>query len=394
MRILLLTPELPNQFHRIRALNLLRAMAPAHEVDLISLTHREPRDEDLAPLRDLCRRAEVVVQPLARSLAQSGLGLLGRAPLEVCYEWSPRLARLIERRLAQRSYDLVYVKRLRMAEYGLPIDGPPRILDLTDSMERYYDQAWRRAPLKTRALFFEEWLKYRAYEPRVSAQFERCVVCSPADADYLREHSRLRQVDVVANAVDTDYFAPREGVEEPATFLLSGLMDKLVNVDAALFLAGEIWPRVRASIPDARLRLVGPKPAPAVRALDGRDGIEVVGLVPDLRDEIARATATLVPLRVGTGTKNKILQSAAMARPVVTTTVGNEGMDAGSGQQAIVADEPAAFADAVIRLHADATLRCELGSRGRAWVEGQFGIAAVRTQLEQTLRKVVPDAVS
>jgi glycosyltransferase involved in cell wall biosynthesis len=389
MRILFVSPELPNQFHRIRALNLLRALSQDHEVDLISLTHREPREDDLAPLRPLCRRAEGVVQPLARSLIQSALGLLRPMPLEVCYEWSPRLAGLVQRRLAQRSYDVLYVKRLRMAEYGLDAEGLPRILDITDSMERFYDQAWRRAPLKTKALFWEEWLKYRAYEPRVSALYERCVVCSPADAEYLRDHSGLTNVEVVANAVDTEYFAPREGVEEPATFLLSGLMDKLVNVDAALYLAEEIWPRVRAAVPDARLRLVGPKPSAAVRALDGRDGIEVVGLVPDLRDEIARATATLVPLRVGTGTKNKILQSAAMARPVVTTSTGTEGMDAGSGQEALVADDPAAFADAVIRLQASPELRRTMGQQGRAWVEEQFGIGVVRGQLQQTLEGLV-----
>jgi polysaccharide biosynthesis protein PslH len=390
MRILFVTPELPNQFHRIRALNLLRALKQeGHEVDLISLTHREPLDEDLAPLRVLCRRAEGVVQPLARSLAQSALGLLRPAPLEVWYEWSPRLAALVQRRLAERSYDVLYVKRLRMAEYGLTAEGLPRILDITDSMERFYDQAWRRAPLKSKALFWEEWLKYRAYEPRTAALYERCVVCSPADAELLREHSGLTNVEVVANAVDTTYFAPRDGSEEPATFLLSGLMDKLVNVDAALYLAEEIWPLVRARVPNARLRLVGPKPAASIRALDGSNRIEVVGLVPDLRDEIARATATLVPLRVGTGTKNKILQSLAMARPVVTTTIGNEGMDAGAGHEVMVADDPASFADAVVRLQADAALRQALGRQGRAWVEAQFGISVVAAQLRQTLDGLV-----
>jgi glycosyltransferase involved in cell wall biosynthesis len=390
MRILFVAPELPNQFHRIRALNLLRGLRRLdHEVDLISLTHREPRPADLEPLGALCRQVEWEVQPLARSLVQSALGLVGSAPLEVCYERSPKLAALVRRRLAERSYDVLYIKRLRMAEYGLNADSLPRILDLTDSMERFYDQAWRRAPLKSKLLFWEEWLKYRAYEPRVSGQFERCVVCSPADAGYLREHSGLSNVDVVANAVDTEYFAPREGVEEPATFLLSGLMDKLVNVDAALYLAHEIWPRVRAQVPNARLRLVGPKPAAAIRALDGRDGIEVVGLVPDLRDEIARATVTLVPLRVGTGTKNKVIQSLAMARPVVTTTIGNEGLEADSGQEAIVADDPATFADAVIRVHGDPALRAELGRRGRVWVEAKFGIDVVAEQLRRTLAAVV-----
>src|SRR4051794_10572344 len=132
MRVLFISPELPNQFHRIRALNLLRALRQeGHEVDLISLTHREPKPADLEPLAALCRRADWVVQPLARPLMQSALGLFSASPLEVCYEHSSRLALLLRRGLAERSYDVLYVKRLRMAEYGLAARGLPRVLDLS-----------------------------------------------------------------------------------------------------------------------------------------------------------------------------------------------------------------------------------------------------------------------
>ena len=389
MRILFLTPELPNQFHRIRALNLLRGLSRHHEVDVVSLTHRPPRPEEVEALRPLCRRVDWVVQPLGRSLVQCAVGLLRPAPLEAWYEWSPRLARRLQRRLAERSYDVLYVKRLRMAEYGLEVHGLPRILDVTDSMERFYDLARRRAPLKTKALFWEEWVKHRWYERRVAAQFDRCVVCSPVDAAYLREHSGLRNVEVVPNAVDTEHFQARLRAEEPATFLLSGLMDKLVNVDAALYLTEEIWPLVRSEAPAARLRLVGPEPAAAVRRLDGQEGVEVVGEVPDLREEIARATATVVPLRVGTGTKNKILQSLAMARPVVTTSVGNEGLDAVSGQHLLLADDPVTFAASLVRLLNDAALRAGLGAAGRDWVAERFSVATVSRRLEEVLASVV-----
>src|SRR5919108_2296028 len=146
MRILFVTPELPNQFHRIRALNLVRGLGQRHEVDLVSLAHRAPRPEALEALRPFCRRIDWVLQPRWRSLAQSALGLPGPAPLEACYERSPHLARLLGERLASRSYDLLYVKRLRMAQYGAAARGLPRVLDLTDAMTRFYDQAWRRAP--------------------------------------------------------------------------------------------------------------------------------------------------------------------------------------------------------------------------------------------------------
>lgn len=388
MRILFLSPELPNRLHRIRAWNLVRGLAGRHQVDLVSLTHRPPRREALEALRPWCGRVDWVLQPRWRSLVQSGLGLFSPATLEACYERSPAFARLVRRRLAERRYDLLYVKRLRMAQYGLLADRLPRVLDLTDSMARFYDQAWRRAPWPARALFWEEWRKHRGYEPRLAACFDRCIVSSPVDAAYLRRESGLERLELVPNPVDTEFFCPRPGAEEPATFVLSGLMDKLVNVDAALYLARAIWPRVRAEIPTARLRLVGPDPSPAIRRLDGRAGVEVVGFVPDLRDELARATAVLVPLRVGTGTKNKVMQSLAMERPVVTTAVGNEGLGGISGRHLLVADEPGPFAAAIVRLQRDPALRARLGAAGRAWVVEQFGLEAVLDRLERILADV------
>jgi len=388
MRILFITPELPNRLHRIRALTLLRGLAGRHEIDLVSLAHQQPAPATVAELQPLCRRVDWVLQPRWRSLASATRGLLSAAPLEACYERSPELARLVTRRLAERSYDLVYVKRLRMAQYA-PI-GLPRVLDLTDSMARFYDLGWRRAPWPAKALFLEEWLKHRAYEPRQAARFARCLVASPVDAAYLRRAFGLDNVVVVPNAVDTEYFCPRSAAEPAGaeTFVLSGLMDKLVNVDAAQYACSTIWPLVRRRLPTARLRLVGPKPSRAVRALDGRDEVRVVGFVPDVRDEIASATAVLVPLRVGTGTKNKVLQALAMARPVVTTSVGNEGLDAMHGEHLLVADEAEGFADGVVALSQAPARRRALGEAGRAWVTERYGVDSVTARLERVLEQV------
>jgi glycosyltransferase involved in cell wall biosynthesis len=135
--------------------------------------------------------------------------------------------------------------------------------------------------------------------------------------------------------------------------------------------------------------LVGPKPTAAVRALSSFAGVEVVGYVPDLRDEIAHATAVLVPLRIGTGTKNKILQALSMGRPVVTTSTGNEGLDAVSGQHLLVADTPASFAEAIVRLHDGGEWREDLGTAGHDWVSSHYGLAAVTATLEAVLNDVV-----
>jgi glycosyltransferase involved in cell wall biosynthesis len=332
------------------------------------------------------------MQPRWRSWAQSLLGLASPAPLEVCYEYSPRLRRLVARRLADETYDLVYVKRLRMAQYAALAARVPRVLDLTDAMTRFYAQGAQRAPWPSRALFYEEWLKHRLYEPRVAGGFARCLVASPVDAEFLRRSEGLRNVVVVPNPVDTQYFHPRPEAEQPATFLLSGLMDKLVNVDAAQYLCDEIWPRVRAELPTARLRLVGPRPNQVVRGLQDRPGVEVAGFVPDLRDELSAATTVLVPLRLGTGTKNKVLQALAMGRPVVTTSIGNEGLGATSGVHLEVADDAIRFAEAMVRLQRDPARRARLGAAGRSWVSEHYSLATVMQHLEQTLWKVVGQA--
>src|SRR6266542_1963147 len=178
MRILFLSPELPNALHRIRALNLIHGLSRRHEVDLVSLTHRPASDAAVEALRPYCRRVDTVHQPRWRSWSQSALGLLGQAPLEARYEYSPRLERLLARRVADRSYDVVYVKRLRMAQYAGAAMAMPRVLDLTDAMTRFYAQGARQAPWPTRLLFIEEWLKHRVYEARVGSTFDRCVVAS------------------------------------------------------------------------------------------------------------------------------------------------------------------------------------------------------------------------
>lgn len=387
MRILYLSPEVPNRFHRIRSWHLIQAMTERHEVDLLSLAHFEPDASDVDALRARCRRVDWLPQPRLRSLWSCLRGLPGVAPLEACYEASLPFAVAVAQRLAERSYDLLYVKRLRMAQYGVGV-SLPRVLDLTDSMARFYRLTARRAPLAQKPLAVEEWLKHRAYEPRMAAAFDRAVLASPVDAAYLRRLARLDNLRIVANGVDANHFAPWPTLPEPGRFLLSGLMDKLVNVDAARFLAREIWPLVRAALPDARLRLVGPRPNATVRALAALPGTEVVGRVVDLRAEMARAEVVLVPLRVGTGTKNKILQALSMGRPVVTTFVGNEGLGAEAGRHLEVADGPRAFAEAVLGLHGEPARATAMGAEGRAWLVERFGLEAVAAQLEAVVEEV------
>jgi glycosyltransferase involved in cell wall biosynthesis len=183
----------------------------------------------------------------------------------------------------------------------------------------------------------------------------------------------VRSVSDVPTGVDTEYFRPAGGTERrPHELVFTGSMDWLPNEDAILWFAADILPRVRARVPDATLTVVGRNPTAPVRALDGQGGVTVTGSVPDVRPYLERGAAFVVPIRIGGGTRLKIYEAMAMERAVVSTAVGAEGLPVRDGVDAVLADAPEAFADAVVALLA--TRRARRGRpRGGHGARARFG---------------------
>jgi len=189
---------------------------------------------------------------------------------------------------------------------------------------------------------------------------------------------------VVPNAVDIEEFRPDPGLpaSDGQTVMFFGAINYFPNVDGLLYLLREIWPRIEQSHPRARLKIVGQHPTPQILSFQG-PRIEVTGKVDDLRPHLSSAAVTVVPLRIGGGTRFKILEAMAMARPVVSTSIGAEGIDARQGQDLLLADTPESFAQAVGRVLDDPRLGAELGRRGRALVEASYSWNAVGGRLEE-----------
>jgi glycosyltransferase involved in cell wall biosynthesis len=190
------------------------------------------------------------------------------------------------------------------------------------------------------------------------------------DARFVRE---------IPTGVDTQYFRPSAAAEpDPEHLVFTGSMDWLPNDDAMTYFAKAILPRIRASCPQAVLTIVGRKPFPSVTALSRKDPqIRVTGQVDDVRSYIERAAVYVIPLRIGGGTRLKVFEAMAMEKAIVSTSIGVEGLPIVNGTDAIVADEPDAFADAVIRLLRDRALSRRLGVAAAMKVRAQFGWAPV-----------------
>jgi glycosyltransferase involved in cell wall biosynthesis len=273
-----------------------------------------------------------------------------------------RLDATIARLLTDEAFDAVHVRQLPMASHvgATPVG---RLLELIDS-EALATSRGSGSRNRVRALVA------RRLEAAAVRSADIVTTVSPIDAEAVRDLVPGARVEVVTNGVDTDVFDPAavgpvEALDDVVGF--TGAMSFGPNIDAAVWLCREVLPRLRERRPAARIRLIGRDPAPAVLAL-AADDVEVTGTVDDVRPEILRCPVIAVPMVNGSGVKNKILEAMALARPIVSTTLGVESLDVEAGRDLLVADDPNAFAAAVDSLLADAAERSRLAAAARAFV--------------------------
>jgi polysaccharide biosynthesis protein PslH len=239
---------------------------------------------------------------------------------------------------------------------------------------------WRRhADTQTRRLarlyFREQWRRMKVFERSACRKFDAIVTVSAQDRSIMEYEYGAPLVRHIPTGVDTGYFCPSRAVEpEPYQLVFSGSMDWLPNDDAIKFFAREILPRIRASVPAVTITIVGRNPLPGVKALAREHPfIRVTGAVEDVRSYIEQASVYVIPLRIGGGTRLKVFEAMAMGKPIVSTSIGVEGLPVADGTDVLIADEPQAFAEAVLRLVRDRRLARRIGMAAASKVRAQFG---------------------
>lgn len=386
MNTLFIAPALPSRLHRIRAYQLIQYLSKYHRIYLLSLGWKET-DTGLDETEHFCTRFEIIQKKKYIGLFNAGRFLFSLLPLEVAYCRDSAMNKKVSECIRKYQIDVVYIKRLRAAQFvqHCPV---PVLLDTTDAMSLFYRRAAQAVPWYQKPLYYEEAVKYRWYEKKMLQKFKHWIVSSPVDAAYLRALAPSdTSIHVVPNGVDTEYFSPRDGATEKHTILFSGLMSKFVNIEAARFMAEEIFPLILKKVPDAKLKIVGPNPTRKIKKLAGPH-IEVTGLVSDLRDYIAGAEVVVCPVKTGAGTRNKILQAWAMKKPVVSTTAGAEGLDYNVGTSILIADTPDDFARKVVSLFKDTALRDRIAEGGLALVREKYDMRRIVETLNSIIENV------
>ncbi|PYM94873.1 MAG: hypothetical protein DME04_06380 [Candidatus Rokuibacteriota bacterium] len=394
MNILVVTGDVPatsGMPGSPRLWNLCRELSRRHRLFLAVRGESEERWQWFLQNPEVSRVfAEVTRVPLEPPIPWWGLQhhrLRGACYLETRYrnpEYHRRLERLLEDLVAKSRADLVYVDGLSMTQYFDRRIGLPMVADVHDCFSLLFARSARAEARRLRRVAL-------ALEARSIARLERSlakrygvvITNSTVDEAELRRLMPAGRVVTIPNGVDCEYWAPAPNGHPSHRIVFTGVMDYGPNVDAARYCADEIFPLVRAKVPDAELWLVGADPAPEVYRLGERSGVHVTGKVDDVRPYVHEAAVCVCPIRFGAGIKNKILAAMAMAKPVVTTSVGLEGIDAKPGNDVLCADTPQAFADEVASVLTTESLARQLGENGYRLVRERYSWAAQAEAFER-----------
>jgi sugar transferase (PEP-CTERM/EpsH1 system associated) len=351
-------PYPPDKGDKIRSYHWLNALARAYRVHLAAFVD-DPADWVYQPeLEALC--SSVVLLPLRpmRSKVRSLLGFFSGEALSLPYYRDRRLANWLRDVHAKARIERVFVYSSAMAQYVAGAEWAElwRVIDFVDVDSDKWRQYARRKRGPMRWIYAREARRLEVFEADMARLLDVSLFVSPNEAAWFRARfaGAAEQVTHVDNGVDCDYFDPAIAIDSsfddrrPAV-VFTGAMDYWANMDAVSWFCREVWPGVLSQLPEAVFYIVGSRPREAVRNL-ASGNIVVTGRVPDVRPYLRHAAAVVAPMRIARGIQNKVLEGMAMARPVVVTSKGLEGIDAEDGVEVLVADAAEAFAGHLVDL--------------------------------------------
>ena len=376
MRILILSPSVPfpaDNGGKLRAAGVAHALAARHDVVVGCLA--EPGMPVGRPKgTEMFREFKVVPRAARPSLSRR---LLTRVPSDVHTLHSPELAAWAEETIARFSPDVLLAGDPALTPYVAAHTDRVRVLDYVCVATLQFDRLRALAPTASRPLWTLRRRKFAAYHARIAPVYDLCLVNSEEDRTALvAEAAPWRRIEFVPNGLDLESYPLGLAMPQPTTLVFHGAVTYAPNLDAIQHFAEEILPRVRAAIPEARLLVTGRVSDP--RLTVQAPGVEYTGYVPDVRPVVAGAIACPVPLRAGAGgARFKILEALALGTPVISTTIGVEGLGVTHGRDVLLADEPAHFASHIVDVMQSPALRQSLSESGRRLIERSYDWATL-----------------
>ncbi len=395
MKILFLSRWFPfpaDNGSKLRIYNLLKQLAQSHTVDLISFAEEDVQAPQMEGLQEICRKVEWArYRPFQPGRMRALMGFFSWKPRNVVDTFNNDMYAKVNNAIHSETYDVVIASQIDMGLYASCLPVPVRILEemeITTIYDQYKQQSNPLKRLRARLTL----LKLSYYLTRLFKNFDGITVVSEIERQHLLEViPEDEKVVVVPNGVDTTYLSGDFGQPQPNTLVYNGALTYKANYDAVDYFLREIFPLIREKLPNVKLYITGSTKNVPLEDLPLQAGVEFTGYLLDVRPRVAETWLNVVPLRIGGGTRLKILESMGLGTPVISTSKGAEGLKVHPNEDIIIADTPEEFATATLRLLNDGELRARFAAAGRKTVASSYDWGAIGNNfigwIEDTRRK-------
>ncbi len=383
-------PYPPTKGDKLRAYNILKHLAKSHEIDLVCMADTPDELEYIPKLKSYARHIHCKnLHPFKYSLNYVRF-LFSKYPLTLGHFYSASFKREVEGFICGNKYDLIYVFSAAMSQYVTDIDHIPKVLDLVDAdCEKWLSYA-KYASFPKSAIYNLEGNRTRKYEMEISGKFDAVTVVSESEKKILIPYIPNEKLFVVGNGLDQSLYKGYQHIKKPdeQNLLFVGGMFYFAYIDGILHFYKDAFNRIKKAFPQVKFHIVGADPAASILKLNNDPNVSVTGYVDDLMPYLTHANVYVVPLRMAPGIQNKILEAMAMNIPVVSTHAAIQGIDAVDGKDILLADRPEEFADAVISLFRQRTLRERLSANALELITDKYDWYKNLSKLDQILKCV------
>ncbi|MDH5545604.1 MAG: TIGR03087 family PEP-CTERM/XrtA system glycosyltransferase [Gammaproteobacteria bacterium] len=387
-------PFPPNKGDKIRSFHWLKGLARQYEIYLGCFVD-EPEDmQYIEQLKPYC--ADVYIEQMNTRLAKlkSAKGLLSNSPLTLSYYYSKKMQHWVEQVVHVNAVEKCLIFSSSMAQYveGDHLLDMTRVIDFVDMDSDKWLQYATNKSWPMSYVYAREGRLLGKYEQKVSKEFDCSLFVSSAEAESFSGKLNDTSVDIgfVNNGVDADYFSPQHELKSPYAegvrpIVFTGAMDYWANVDAVVWFVKEVLPSIKASDQKFEFFIVGSKPTVEVQSLDSPGIVTVTGRVADVRPYIAYAEFSVAPMRIARGIQNKVLEAMAMAKPVITSSLGFEGIKARVDEELFVADTVEQFLAVLEVLGRDRNTGSSIGQAARRRVMADYSWSSNIQKLDSIL---------
>jgi len=396
MKILMLTSKCPYPPHEgmtIRTYNLIKFISNYHEIYLLTLIQNKEEMNGLEQMKKYCKL--VYAAPIKANndcflltwyLFKS---LFSNRPF-ISYKYDVKEVRLKIRELVNKeNFDIAHLDLLHLVQYENEIREIPKIL-IEHNIESVLlsRRVKRENNLILKAFLYTQYIKLRKYEKIMCERMEHCIVVSEVDREALTSIIPGLKITVIPNGTDTDYFVNNEAIKEHSIVFV-GSLTWFPNINGMRYFIKRIFPIILNAIPDIKFYIVGKNSPKYTIPKRYKSYICQTGAVSDIRPFVSRASVYIVPLRIGGGTRLKILDAMAMKKAIVSTSVGCEGIEVVPGKDIVVEDHPVDFANQVVKLIKNPNLTESLGENARNLVENRYNWDVIYRKMNNVYNSLV-----